>query len=85
MHVRSFSPIKGYLIIAVVLTVLIIYWTFDTLTPAQRCELARAKIEVYEKVMMDPERYLYNSDKKELIAARVEEIKWCEHLLSNGN
>ena len=85
MHVRSLSPIKGYIIIAVMLTVAAIYYTFEPLTPTQRCEVARAKIEAYKAALMDPEQYTSVRTRQSLVAARVEEIKWCEHPLSNGN
>ena len=52
-------------------------------SPAERCLIAKAEVEVYESYMHDPEVYMTILDRRNLIESRVDEVKWCRHLTSN--
>ena len=83
MFIRSIAPVEWMVGIAVLIIAVAMF--IDVSTPLERCLIARAKIEVYEAALMDPEQYIGHRTRNYLIRARVQEIKWCDHPLSREN
>ena len=85
MHVRSLTPVERIIGGIIIISLMVFILLHEFLTPDERCQVAKAKIEIYEQALMDPEQYVGPQTRTYLIRARIQEIKWCEHPLSRGN
>ena len=83
MSVRSRTAVV--VVIAFLLVGLGMYVMQDFSTPHERCLVARAKIEAYESFQRDSKIYMTWGERHNLIVARVQEAKWCDHPLSREN
>lgn len=69
---------------AITVGILIFLLFGPTRSPKERCDEAQIKVEIYEECLLATDCYMRGRNRDRLIAARMQEIKWCDHPLSRG-